>query len=133
MENKPALLNSWKEISSYVGRGVRTVQRWERDFGLPVRRPAGHLKSSVIAMTADIDRWLASRRARPQYEQPVLHRAKGIAIVTTADARLRANLEVLKTNMEKLQRERQRLLNTGEEMQQLRRKVKARQSDNGAR
>jgi len=43
------VLNSWKEVSNYIGRGVRTVQRWEKDFGLPVRRPSGHLRGSVIA------------------------------------------------------------------------------------
>ncbi len=31
------VLNSWKEIACYLGRGVRTVQRYERDLGLPVR------------------------------------------------------------------------------------------------
>ena len=67
MENRPALLNSWKEISNYVGRGVRTVLTFlrERDFGLPVRRPAGHLKSSVIALTDDIDQWLAGQEITP--------------------------------------------------------------------
>jgi hypothetical protein len=58
------VLNSWKEVSTYIGRGVRTVQRWEKDFGLPVRRPSGHLRGSVIALKGDIDRWLGSRNAR---------------------------------------------------------------------
>jgi hypothetical protein len=62
------LLNSWKEISAYIGRGVRTVQRWERDFGLPVRRPGGHVRGSVIAMRKDIDEWLATRSARQAVE-----------------------------------------------------------------
>src|SRR4051812_33630088 len=31
-------LQSWKEIAAYLKRGVRTVQRWERSHGLPVRR-----------------------------------------------------------------------------------------------
>jgi hypothetical protein len=31
-------LDSWKEIASYLGRGVRTVQRWECEEGLPVHR-----------------------------------------------------------------------------------------------
>ena len=31
-------LDSWKEIASYLGRGIRTVQRWEREEGLPVHR-----------------------------------------------------------------------------------------------
>ena len=64
MKQQPEILNSWKEISAYLGRGVRTVQRWERDFGLPVRRPAGHLKSSVVALRTDIDQWVANRSQR---------------------------------------------------------------------
>jgi phage terminase Nu1 subunit (DNA packaging protein) len=52
------LLNSWKEIAEYVGRGVRTVQRWERELGLPVRRPRSHLRSPVIAIPSEIDEWL---------------------------------------------------------------------------
>jgi hypothetical protein len=40
---------------------VRTVQRWELEFGLPVRRPAGvHHKSAVPAFRHDIDAWLES-------------------------------------------------------------------------
>ena len=35
-------LDSWKEIASYLRRGLRTAQRWERDAGLPVRRVAGN-------------------------------------------------------------------------------------------
>ena len=31
-------LDSWKEIATYLGRGVRTAQRWEREEGLPVHR-----------------------------------------------------------------------------------------------
>ncbi len=52
------LLNSWKEIANYLGRGVRTVQRWERDLALPVRRPRGYGRSAVLALTQDLDEWL---------------------------------------------------------------------------
>ena len=31
-------LNGWKEIAVFLGKGVRTVQRWERDHGLPIHR-----------------------------------------------------------------------------------------------
>jgi hypothetical protein len=58
------ILNSWKEISNYIGRGVRTVQRWEKDFGLPVRRPCGHLRGSVFAVRDDVDQWLNTRGSR---------------------------------------------------------------------
>jgi hypothetical protein len=52
------VLNSWKEIAAYLGRGVRTVQRWERELDLPVRRPRGKDRSAVIALKPDIDKWL---------------------------------------------------------------------------
>jgi hypothetical protein len=55
------LLNSWKEIALYLGRGVRTAQRWER-YGLPVRRLAPGPRASVIADTGDIDAWISAAR-----------------------------------------------------------------------
>lgn len=54
------VLNSWKEIAQYLERGVRTVQRWEADLALPVRRPRGKKRSAVIALRCDIDEWLNS-------------------------------------------------------------------------
>ena len=51
------ILNSWKEISNYIGRGVRTVQRWE-EFGLPVHRPASRDRSAVYALVDEVDAWL---------------------------------------------------------------------------
>lgn len=36
--NSAQVFTSWKEIARYMGKGVRTVQRWEQDFGLPVRK-----------------------------------------------------------------------------------------------
>jgi hypothetical protein len=54
------VLNSWKEVAAYLGRGVRTVQRWELELGLPVRRPRGKSRSAVIAFKPELDRWLNS-------------------------------------------------------------------------
>jgi hypothetical protein len=48
---------SWKEIAQYMGRGVRTVQRWEA-FGLPVHRPAGRERSAVFAIEHELDSWM---------------------------------------------------------------------------
>jgi hypothetical protein len=53
------VLNSWKEVAVYLGRGVRTVQRWEMDLGLPVRRPRGRSRSAVIALKPELDLWLS--------------------------------------------------------------------------
>ena len=55
------VLGSWKEIAAYLGKGVRTVQRWENDLGLPVRRPDGAAKGVVYASTDELERWLARR------------------------------------------------------------------------
>jgi hypothetical protein len=56
------VLSSWKDIARYLGKGVRTVQRWERHLGLPVRRPIGaSQKSAVLLYRGDVDAWLATR------------------------------------------------------------------------
>jgi hypothetical protein len=56
------VLSSWKDIARYLGKGVRTVQRWERHLGLPVRRPIGaSQKSAVLLNRGDVDAWLATR------------------------------------------------------------------------
>lgn len=52
------VLNSWKEIAAYLGRGVRTVQRWEQDVSLPVHRPRTMKRSAVLAFPRELDQWL---------------------------------------------------------------------------
>jgi hypothetical protein len=54
----PRILNGWKEIAAYIGRGVRTVQRWESHVGLPVHRPQGRDRSAVVAFAEELDAWL---------------------------------------------------------------------------
>ncbi len=62
LPEESAVLSSWKDIAKYMGKGVRTVQRWERHLGLPVRRPNGALhKSAVLLDRSDLDAWLATR------------------------------------------------------------------------
>jgi hypothetical protein len=51
-------LNSWKEIARYLNRDIRTAQRWEAEFALPVRRPRGKRRTAVIARRSEIDDWL---------------------------------------------------------------------------
>jgi Tol biopolymer transport system component len=55
-------LDSWKEIAVYLGRGVRTVQRWEREEGLPVHRLAHEKRGTVYADRDEVDAWWQSRR-----------------------------------------------------------------------
>ncbi|HEY3927817.1 MAG TPA: helix-turn-helix domain-containing protein [Candidatus Koribacter sp.] len=56
----PAVLTSWKEVAAYLGKGVRTVQRWEKYDRLPVRRVVG--TSKIVVHRDELDRWL---RAQP--------------------------------------------------------------------
>ena len=55
-------LQGWKEIADYLGRGVRTIQRWEQ-FGLPIHRPAGRDRSAVFALPSELDKWMANAPA----------------------------------------------------------------------
>lgn len=58
------VFTSWKEIAAYLNKGVRTVQRWEAEFGLPVKRPRERSRGIVHATREDLDRWLNSIWAR---------------------------------------------------------------------
>src|SRR2546427_732660 len=55
-------LVSWKEIATHLGRETRTVQRWERTEGLPVRRHEHQKKSTVSAYTSELDEWFKKRQ-----------------------------------------------------------------------
>ncbi len=67
---RPIRLNGWKEIASYLDRGVRTVQRWERDGGLPVRRIGTGGGEVVYALVEEIERWLDSAAAKSATGDP---------------------------------------------------------------
>src|SRR5438270_10628864 len=62
-QTTPGLLNSWKEIATYLARGVRTVQRWEK-LGLPVRRIGYGRRAPVLAYARDIDSWIKTTHTR---------------------------------------------------------------------
>ncbi len=56
------ILNGWKEIGGYVCRDIRTVERWEKSRGLPVRRVPGAGRATVYALISEVDEWLASTK-----------------------------------------------------------------------
>jgi pentatricopeptide repeat protein len=58
-------LDSWKEIAAYLGRDVTTVQRWEKCEKMPVHRHAHDKRSSVYALTSELDAWRQTRKPRP--------------------------------------------------------------------
>jgi tetratricopeptide (TPR) repeat protein len=57
-------IDSWKSIAQYLGRSSRTVQRWHRDYGVPVRR-LGLDGGSVFAYADELDSWLRNRGGTP--------------------------------------------------------------------
>jgi hypothetical protein len=81
---KAPVLNSWKEIATYLGRGVRTVQRYERDFHLPVRRVGGKSRKAVVALPGDIDDWLRSAPVGELRGLPGLRAAQMVSTVRQA-------------------------------------------------
>jgi hypothetical protein len=49
------VLKSWLEVAAYMGKGVRTVQRWEVELGLPIHRlPPSH----IAAVPQELDSWV---------------------------------------------------------------------------
>lgn len=74
------VLNSWKEIAAYLGRAIRTVQRWEHDLNLPVHRPSGRERSAVLAFPRELDEWLA--------RTPLHHDGNGSDAANIADVLL---------------------------------------------
>jgi len=91
-ETAPDRLNSWKEIAGHLGCSVRTVQRWETEFGLPVHRRRGGRGELVYAFRGEIDRWerglsrqqlsmprAVTAGARPEGQDPPPLRPPGVA------------------------------------------------------
>jgi DNA-binding beta-propeller fold protein YncE len=60
----PQRLDSWKSIAQYLGREVRTIQRWEKNEGLPIERLVHGSRGSVHAYTDKLDAWWRERQAR---------------------------------------------------------------------
>lgn len=55
------VLESWKEISAYLGRDIRTCRRWEVELGLPVKRLEDSPRARVRAYKDEIDWWLQTK------------------------------------------------------------------------
>jgi len=88
----PSVLTSWKEIGHYLGKGVRTVQRWEMEFGLPVRRPSGGSHRTILAIPQELDEW-TRRQTRSSAEEAMEILRNEIAALRRETAALRNRLE----------------------------------------
>ena len=61
------ILDGWKEIAEYVGKSIRTIQRWEKENEFPIRRVKS--KRSVFAYPDEIDKWLSNKKEEKQEQQ----------------------------------------------------------------
>jgi hypothetical protein len=104
-----APLSSWKEIAAYLGKGVRTVQRWEQQFGLPIRRP--NSKSHVIfALPQELDAWLRRQQKSNHHPVEALQASKKerqkqhelLSQLRSSYSRLQVNGRVLGRNVSRL-------------------------------
>lgn len=95
-------LNGWKEISRYLGRGVRTIQRWEQQFGLPIHRPAGKDRAAVFAMQEELDAWMAASWKRVDSDDPAMLRTR-LHQLETEVRRIRATLHKLAAVTEQIE------------------------------
>jgi hypothetical protein len=101
------VLTSWKEIASYLGKGVRTVQRWEAEMDLPVRRPAAD-RHIVLAFPEELDAWARRRlevvptsgpHLKDQHTHAQLQRMRNLVQI------MMDRLETNRAYVEKLRRE----------------------------
>ncbi len=68
-------LDGWKEIASYFGRGVRTVQRWETELALPVRRIGTGRGQVTYAFVEELERWRQSADAKKAAHEAMVESA----------------------------------------------------------
>jgi TolB-like protein len=67
------ILNSWKEISYYLDRNVRTCQRWKIELKLPVHRiDQNSQHSKVFAYKSKIDQWLKEKAQSKEIKKSFL-------------------------------------------------------------
>ena len=110
-EDGPEILSGWKNIATFLGKGVRTVQRYERLLGLPIRRPAAKPKGSVLATKRELEAWIAASPIREVFSLPAAGRttpSRDGLILKDGLAEMRR----LRQQMSELRRELKLALNT---------------------
>jgi hypothetical protein len=100
---EPHVLTSWKEVAVYLGKGVRTVQRWERELGLPVRRPYGVEKHVIVALPEELDDWVHTRM-RPRRVKTPASTPEAHILAVDAVERLQRTIRVMVERAEEMNR-----------------------------
>jgi hypothetical protein len=115
----PQFLSGWKEIANYLGKGVRTVQRYERELGFPVRRPAGKSHAAVIATKTEIDAWVAASPIRDEFQLSMAQTNSQMAALENIKERL-TKMGMLRDQMQALRMElRASTLNLAESIEKM--------------
>ena len=75
------ILDSWKAISKYLDRNVRTCSRWEKRLGMPVHRiDDNSSRSKVFAYKSEIDVWIKERATVKEIQKkPLLENKWAVA------------------------------------------------------
>jgi hypothetical protein len=63
-------LASWGEIAFYLKRDIRTAQRYEKQYGLPIRRMVIGKTGQVFAYRSELDKWILERQPKLE-DEPV--------------------------------------------------------------
>jgi hypothetical protein len=69
-EEQNEFFETWKEIAHFLDVNVRTCQRWEKEFGLPVYRHIGAEKSRVFAKKNELILFQKELRKRNNCQLP---------------------------------------------------------------
>lgn len=82
------MLSSWKEIAHFFGKGVRTVQRWEKTLDLPIHRPPGAPSNVVLARTSDLEEWMHRGSVRTEMDETSNETVASLPVLEREVARL---------------------------------------------
>jgi len=78
-------LRGWKDIAAFLQTSARTVQRWERDLGMPVHRIGPETRRMVYALQHELVAWRKSKAGRVAVQEAEHFAALGAQSPDDAD------------------------------------------------
>jgi dipeptidyl aminopeptidase/acylaminoacyl peptidase len=97
--SKGERIDSWKDISAYLGRDVSTVIRWEKERGLPVHRIPGGQRKGVFAYRHELDQWMAGLRNTNGADASLLTSAEPPTLSTAIEKKTTESTETVKVGL----------------------------------
>ena len=118
------VLSSWKDVALYLGKSVRTVQRWEVELGLPIHRPNRRQQRIILAYPEELKAWVGAQHlALSGAADPASH-----VRLEKNKSRLLAQMQKLRNLSETLQRRMTTGLDRAQRTRTLARRASASQS-----